>query len=198
MLRDVEFMAQSAIPGERLGFVGAYAYVISLLERYNTEEAKRELFMSPCGLDGTGLDASSHATAEERDEINAKMARLGFKREEVGFEACFAAASIEENEKNKSTAISFLCGCEKTVIRFFAKRITCKCLEEKYQSVKAEAKPKAGMCACCQKCDDRKCLRVCTGCNLTYCELLFCLKTLHNLFIRLSLSYYSTLLYCHH
>ena len=91
--------------------------------------------------------------------------------------ACFASASIEEKEKNESQVVSFLCGCEKSVIRFYAKRITCKCLEEKYKSVKAEAKPKAGMCGCCHKCDDRKNLRMCTGCNSTYCEL--CLLRLY-------------------
>ena len=158
---------------ERLGYVGAYAYAISLLERYDTKHAKREMFMSPGGIEGAGIDISPDATAEERARVNAKMASLGFKREEVGFNACFTATNIEEKEKNDSQVVSFLCGREKSVIKFYAKRITCKCLEEKYKSVKAEAKPKAGMCSCCQKCDDRKNLRMCTGCNSTYCELCF-------------------------
>ena len=173
MLTGAFKMPKSTSPGGRLSFVGAYAYVITLLERYDTEQAKREMFMSPGGIEGAGMDVSPHATAEE----NAKMAHLGFKREEVGFDACFASASIEEKEKNESQVVSFLCGCEKSVIRFYAKRITCKCLEEKYKSVKAEAKPKAGMCGCCHKCDDRKNLRMCTGCNSTYCEL--CLLRLY-------------------
>lgn len=98
MLTGAFKMPKSTSPGGRLSFVGAYAYVITLLERYDTEQAKREMFMSPGGIEGAGMDVSPHATAEERDRINAKMAHLGFKREEVGCLLCFSQYRREGKE----------------------------------------------------------------------------------------------------
>ena len=61
-------------------------------------------------------------------------------------------------------------GCERTLTRFFRKRISCNCLDEKYASVKSSL-PKTGICASCQQRKERKTLMICCGCKAQqYCS----------------------------
>lgn len=61
-------------------------------------------------------------------------------------------------------------GCERSLIKFFLKRIHCNCLDSKYSEVKAQT-PKTGLCHFCGERKKRTKLFVCQGCKITqYCS----------------------------
>jgi len=60
-------------------------------------------------------------------------------------------------------------GCERSVVRFFCRRITCSCLDEKVVAVHPQ--PKTGLCDHCDSRIKQKDLWKCTGCNaFQYCS----------------------------
>ena len=62
------------------------------------------------------------------------------------------------------------CGGERDQIRFFAKRLTCSCLKERYARAKSE--PKIGPCHHCMQVKKGASLRVCDGCRIAqYCAV---------------------------
>lgn len=57
------------------------------------------------------------------------------------------------------------------IIRFYHKRITCGCLEDKYKEIKKDIPTRLGYCANCDKRVDRSTLMKCASCNVTlYCS----------------------------
>ena len=68
------------------------------------------------------------------------------------------------NMKNQDT----IQGCERSLTRFFSKRISCSCLDKKYAAVRSL--PKTGTCGNCGQRKERKSLYICVGCNAyQYC-----------------------------
>ena len=60
-------------------------------------------------------------------------------------------------------------GCERSTVKFYYKRISCSCLDTKYEEMKCQ--PKKGVCSGCDQYKDRSTLRVCAGCNRhQYCS----------------------------
>lgn len=62
-----------------------------------------------------------------------------------------------------------LCGGERALTKFFRKRITCSCLDDKYVEVKPL--PRTGTCSWCKARMKLKELKICSGCNVChYCS----------------------------
>ena len=60
-------------------------------------------------------------------------------------------------------------GCERSLVRFFSKRSSCACLDEKCAAVKSM--PKTAICVECRQRKIRSSLYVCAGCNTyQYCS----------------------------
>lgn len=58
---------------------------------------------------------------------------------------------------------------EKEVTRFYAKRISCGCLDSLYKNVKKQ--PSVGYCYNCRELKERRTLLICQGCNgIQYCS----------------------------
>eukprot|EP00980_Cylindrotheca_fusiformis_P009384 scaffold2049_cov108-Cylindrotheca_fusiformis.AAC.10 len=58
---------------------------------------------------------------------------------------------------------------ELVITAFYAKRIPCSCLDERYAALKAQ--PKMGRCSHCKKRELRSNLMLCGGCNfMHYCS----------------------------
>lgn len=71
----------------------------------------------------------------------------------------------KNNLKNQDTIL----GCRRSLTRFFHKRTSCSCLNEKYAAVKSQ--PKTGICVGCERRKDRRSLLYCTGCKAyQYCS----------------------------
>lgn len=87
---------------------------------------------------------------------------------------CFHATDrLPFGSMTKDTVMKFFKlgdGGEREVIRFFAKRISCNCLKEKYSEVKAQ-QAKTGICSYCRETKDRSALHFCASCNVcSYCS----------------------------
>ena len=54
-------------------------------------------------------------------------------------------------------------GGERTIVKYFAQRITCECLKERFAASKEQ--PKLGQCSCCRLSKDRSQLLLCSNCN---------------------------------
>ena len=66
---------------------------------------------------------------------------------------------------------AILVGCARTLMKFFVKRVSCKCLDLKYAKVKADLVPKISKCDYCVAVKERNTLLLCTGCKRTlYCN----------------------------
>ena len=66
------------------------------------------------------------------------------------------------------TAKDVICGHEREIVRFYAKRLRCSCLEEIYYRVRSQSK--IGMCDFCCREMERKLLMVCSKCKRSqYC-----------------------------
>ena len=60
-------------------------------------------------------------------------------------------------------------GCERSLTRFFSKRASCSCLDEKYAAMKSQ--PKTCICMNCAQMKERRSMMYCTGCSSTqYCS----------------------------
>jgi len=61
-------------------------------------------------------------------------------------------------------------GCPRSVTEFFAKRISCSCLDDTYKEAK-EHEPKVGICDHCNERVQSKSLSICSGCKMVqYCS----------------------------
>ncbi|KAL7548059.1 hypothetical protein ACHAWF_011345 [Thalassiosira exigua] len=61
-------------------------------------------------------------------------------------------------------------GCRRSIVKFFAKRIPCKCLDGLLSEVQSQ--PKTGLCFTCSEKKDLRELMVCNGCKVAdYCSV---------------------------
>lgn len=65
--------------------------------------------------------------------------------------------------------VDIIQGCERSLTRFFSKRTSCSCLNEKYEAIKHM--PKTGICGNCNQRKKRNEMFICTGCEAhQYCS----------------------------
>ena len=63
-----------------------------------------------------------------------------------------------------------VCGCKRSLVKFFFKRIPCNCVDELYSKLRSTT-PKMGKCFCCRQMKERTNLYICTGCErVIYCS----------------------------
>ena len=77
----------------------------------------------------------------------------------------------QRDAKLLMTNLDILHGCRRSLVKYFAKQIPCKCLDEMYAQVRSTT-PKIGMCAYdkCGQIKARTSLFICTGCErIVYC-----------------------------
>lgn len=95
----------------------------------------------------------------------------------------FAVMILEEFDPTKSAALGSIAptskkcmeardvieGCERSLIRFFKKRIPCSCLDGKYADVRML--PKTSICRHCSERKEKCTMMLCTGCEtVQYCS----------------------------
>ena len=82
-----------------------------------------------------------------------------------------AIAELEEEMKGQNLLKyrDAIGGCSRSLFKFYMKRMSCTCLNEKYTKLKA-TQPKTGQCYYCDKRTDRSKLFACSQCNtVQYC-----------------------------
>lgn len=79
--------------------------------------------------------------------------------------------SIDKHDaKIYLTKIDMLNGCERSLVKYFANQIPCKCLDEIHSQMKS-AIPKIGSCISCKQRKERTSMFICTGCErIQYCS----------------------------
>ena len=93
----------------------------------------------------------------EEDPSSKNVSTTGVKRND--------SPVVDLLLKNRST----IEGCERSLTKFFAKRITCSCLAEKYSKTKAQ--DKTSLCRFCKERKKRNSLMVCSICrDVSYCS----------------------------
>ena len=72
-------------------------------------------------------------------------------------------------EKELLNIIDVLEGCERSILKFYTKRISCSCLDDLYTN--AKTKSKTGLCFHCKQRFERSKLLVCASCkNQQFCS----------------------------
>ncbi|KAL9190566.1 hypothetical protein ACHAXT_000272 [Thalassiosira profunda] len=151
--------------GVGISIVGGYATAVEMLETYTPERA-RQLIWESHEVEGKWLEIPPSETTDVAERFALRMASLGCKSKEIGFDACYYYVTKEREDRADSEVVSLLSGCERTILRFYSKRLSCSCLTGWYKAVKHQAK--VGICENCGKEDERKKLMMCTGCNQKY------------------------------
>lgn len=157
--------AKMGIPQVVLCLAGAYAVVVTLLERYDPIMAKEARWTNP-DLRGMALEETPDSTV---NNIASELANLGFEYGELGFTACHCVRDVEEADKADAETKLLLDGCKRSIVKFFARRVPCQCLASERIASKSQAR--AGRCEPCGKLDERRNLMLCSGCGKAhYCS----------------------------
>ena len=76
----------------------------------------------------------------------------------------------DRDAKDYLTNIDVMNGCQRSLVKFFMKRVPCNCLDEMYAQLKITT-PKMGDCINCHKRIERSKQHICTGCKrVMYCS----------------------------
>jgi len=74
-----------------------------------------------------------------------------------------------DRDRNHLKNMDAYSGCERSLIKFYSRRISCSCLDEKLKELKSQ--PRRGSCEHCRQSRVAKSLMVCTGCSkVQYCS----------------------------
>jgi len=81
------------------------------------------------------------------------------------------AGLMDERDASKwLTNVDILGGCQRSLVKFIANQIPCKCLDELYSQLQSTT-PKMGICFNCHQRKKRSSMYICTGCErMQYCS----------------------------
>ena len=133
-------------------YSNAYSKIINEYPQFTQDPEFTKMIISAIIMKGTGLLLAG--------EVDAARSLSLY---------CLQFEEILEGRVSGRKTLDLQYGGPRATVRFFAKRTSCSCLDEKYKETKSQ--PITGKCQNCEIIVNRNSLMVCAGCNRNhYCS----------------------------